>query len=91
MQIGTLEYRGHHISEWASKLTVPALMMQSKENPGSTPEQSMLFFDRLSDRDACIRECWPSRHDGAAREAVLAGDGVHSEGLESTRLLYAPQ
>lgn len=44
-----LEYKGKHISEWASQLDVPVLLTWSRENRGASPIDAMPLFNRIKD------------------------------------------
>lgn len=46
-----LEYKGAHISEYAGDLPVPVLLTWSRENRGASPEDALVFYDRLRDAE----------------------------------------
>jgi pimeloyl-ACP methyl ester carboxylesterase len=46
-----LLYGGVHISEHAARLTTPALLTWSRENPGASPADATVFMGRLRDAE----------------------------------------
>jgi pimeloyl-ACP methyl ester carboxylesterase len=46
-----LLYRGAHISERAGTLAMPVILTWSRENPGASPADAVVFSTRLADAE----------------------------------------